>query len=76
MPENGKKKVGILTDDEGNLSSIRLSMIVCVIAAIGLAARTMAQGTFDPGGNLVLIFLAAGIAPKTFQKFAEKMGKT
>ena len=32
----------------------------------------MYQGEEEPGLNLVLVFLVAGFAPKTMQKFAEK----
>ena len=36
----------------------------------------MYVGQKEPGMNLVLIFLVAGFAPKTLQKFAEKMVRT
>lgn len=45
----------------------------CVVAAVLIAGYAMYQGKSDPGVDLTLIFLVAGLAPKTFQKYAEKM---
>ena len=50
--------------------------VACVAIAIIFGCWTMIMGKAEPGMNLVLIFLVAGFAPKTFQKFAEKMVKT
>lgn len=66
-------KVGIMTDDQGNPSSMRWMSMGCVVVAVLIAVYAMYQGKADPGIDLTLIFLVAGLAPKTFQKFAEKM---
>ena len=65
-------KVGYLTDDNGNPSSMRLMSVGCVLAAVLFGGISMYLGKSDPGVDLVLIFLGAGLAPKTFQKFAEQ----
>ena len=62
-----------MTDHEGNPSSMRWMSVASVIVATILAGWTMWNGKTEPGVDLVLIFLVAGFAPKTFQKFAEKM---
>ncbi len=66
-------KVGIMTDDQGNPSSMRWMSMGCVVVAVLIAGYAMLYGKGDPGIDLTLIFLVAGLAPKTFQKFAEKM---
>ena len=73
MTQSEKKTVGVFTDDEGNPLSMRWMSVGCVIAALGFGIWAMGLNQADPGVNLVLIFLTAGLAPKTFQKFAEKM---
>ena len=73
MSEEKTPKVGIMTDHEGNPSSMRWMSVGCVAFAVILGAWTMYQGEKEPGLNLVLVFLVAGFAPKTMQKFAEKM---
>lgn len=66
-------KVGIMTDHEGNPSSMRWMSVGCILFAVVFGCWTMYQGKEDPGMSLVLIFLVGGFAPKTLQKFAEKM---
>ena len=75
MSENDKKtpRTGIMTDHEGNPSSMRWMSVGCVIVAVAFGCWTLYQGQEEPGLNLVLVFLVAGFAPKTAQKFAEKM---
>ena len=64
-----------MTDHEGNPSSMRWMSVFCVGVAIVFGCWSMYVGKEEPGMNLVLIFLTAGFAPKTVQKFAEKMVK-
>ena len=73
MPEDKPPRVGIMTDHEGNPSSMRWMSVGCVAVAVAFGAWTIYQGKEEPGLNLVLVFLVAGFAPKTLQKFAEKM---
>ena len=73
MSEEKPPKVGVMTDHEGNPSSMRWMSVGCVIFAVVLGGWTMYQGKQEPGLNLALVFLVAGFAPKTLQKFAEKM---
>ena len=47
----------------------------CIAFAIIFGVWTMWVGKTEPGMNLVMIFLVAGFAPKTLQKYAEKMIK-
>ena len=65
-----------MTDDNGNPSSMRWMSVACVVFAIIFGCWTIHVGRAEPGMNLVLIFLVAGFAPKTLQKFAEKMVRT
>lgn len=66
---------GILTDDEGNLSSMRVISIMCVLTAIGLAFIYVLGGTgAEKVVDLTLLFLVAGTAPKLLQKAVEKWG--
>ena len=74
-PKTPPPKKGILTDDEGNVSSMRVISVLCVITAIGLAliyvlGQTQAEKVVD----LTLLFLVAGTAPKLLQKAVEKWG--
>lgn len=73
MSQENDRKVGIFTDDQGNPSSMRWMSVGCVVFSAILAAWTMYAGKTEPGLDLVLVFLVAGFAPKTVQKFAEKM---
>ena len=73
MSNGTTQRIGVMTDDEGNPSSMRWMSVGCVVFTIIFGCWTMYAGKTEPGLNLVLIFLVAGFAPKTFQKFAEKM---
>ena len=63
----------IMTDDHGNLSSMRMmSMLSLAVAASLALVQVMGWGSGDNKTELVLYFLIAAFAPKTIQKFAEK----
>ena len=65
------KKVTWKTDDQGNVSSMRImSMLALAIAA--LLAVLPALGYSGGNSEHVLYFLIAAFAPKAVQKFAEK----
>lgn len=68
-----KKKAGVLTDDEGNVSTMRFLSWLCVFAAIGgmciIGFRDNAP--VDSLEMLVLYFLIFGIGGKGAQKAVE-----
>lgn len=66
-----EKKVSFLTDDEGNLSSMRMMSFIALLAAIGLAAAPFI-GSSEGDPMHVFYFLLAAFAPKALQKIAEK----
>ena len=63
----------IITDDSGNVSSMRLmSLLALVVAAILALVEVFGWGSGESKTELVLYFLIAAFAPKAVQKFAEK----
>jgi len=68
--ENSKR---FFTDDQGNLSSMRLMSMLALVVAAGLAAvEIFGWGSDEGKTELILYFLVAAFAPKAVQKFAEK----
>jgi hypothetical protein len=71
MEEN---KIGYLTDDEGNPSTMRVmswcSFLIACVVGILLIVRTPAD-TFT-GLYVFTAFLVGGFVPKAIQKFAEQ----
>ena len=62
-----------ITDDDGNVSSMRLMSLLALFVAAGLAAiQVFGWGSGESKTELVLYFLVAAFAPKAIQKFAEK----
>lgn len=62
-----------MTDDQGNLSSMRLmSMLALGVAAFLAVVEAFGLGSGESKTELVLYFLVAAFAPKAVQKFAEK----
>ena len=74
QPEQ-KKKVSVLTDDDGNISTMRGLSWLCVGAAIGCAALIGFRDGVkaDSLETLVLYFLIFGIGGKGAQKAVEVM---
>ena len=78
-----KRRVGLLEDDEGNLSSMRVMSFIALITSIILAGMTV-QSSLESveakkkdhtiGVNITIAFLVAAFAPKAIQKYAEKYG--
>ena len=63
---------GWMTDDKGNLSSMRLmSLLSLIVAAFLAAVEVFGWGSGESKTELVLYFLVAAFAPKAVQKFAE-----
>ncbi|MDE0626858.1 MAG: hypothetical protein OXH99_10705 [Bryobacterales bacterium] len=62
-----------VTDDNGNVSSMRLKSLLALAVAAALAAvEVFGWGSGESKTELVLYFLVAAFAPKAIQKFAEK----
>ena len=62
-----------ITDDQGNVSSMRLMSLLALAVAAALAAvEAFGWGSGESKTELVLYFLVAAFAPKAVQKFAEK----
>jgi len=62
-----------ITDDQGNVSSMRLMSLLALSVAASLAAvEVFGWGSCESKTELVLYFLVAAFAPKAIQKFAEK----
>ncbi len=69
---NEKTAVTTLTDDNGNISSMRIMSFMALIAAIVFGALTINMGAgTDQGVYITFGFLLAAFAPKALQKFAE-----
>lgn len=67
--------VSFMTDDQGNKSSMRVMMVVALVAAIVLAGFLVTgyAKCEGPVENLALYFLLAAFGGKSAQKFAESM---
>lgn len=66
------KPVGVLQEDNGNYSAMRLMSFIALISAIFFGSYTLIKPEVkDTGTNLTFIFLTAAFAPKAVQKFAE-----
>jgi len=66
-------KTGILTDDQGKRSMMRLMSFLALIASIwfGWMAMTDLNTTSNEGVYITTVFLLVAFAPKTLQKFIE-----
>ena len=70
MTEDIKKpQTGIMTDYEGNPSSMRWMSVGCVFIAVAFGCWTLLPGQGGPRPEPRV----AALAPKTSQKLAEKM---
>ncbi|MDE0373981.1 MAG: hypothetical protein OXI73_15760 [Rhodospirillales bacterium] len=68
-----KPATRFITDDNGNVSSMRLMSFLALFVAASLAAvEVLGWGSGESKTELVLYFLVAAFAPKAIQKFAEK----
>lgn len=69
-----KKPVGLLTDDDGNRSSMRLMSFIALIASIGFGwiAIGCSSANSDVGIYITSVFVLAAFAPKALQKYIEK----
>jgi len=66
-------ETGYFTDDNGNVSSMRVRSFLALVVAAALAAvEVFGWGSCESKTELVLYFLVAAFAPKAVQKFAEK----
>ena len=74
--DTGKPKTPatrFVTDDNGNVSSMRLMSLLALAVAGALATvEVFGWGSGESKTELVLYFLVAAFAPKAIQKFAEK----
>lgn len=59
------KKSNLLTDNDGNFSTMRVMSFIALLTAIAI---TFTNPTFD----ILMIWVVAAFAPKAIQKFAEK----
>lgn len=70
-----KKEVGLLTDDRGKRSTMRLMCIIALAASIWFAWMTLTvtggAATSNEGVYITTAFLLAAFAPKALQKFIE-----
>lgn len=67
-----EENVGMLQEDNGNYSSMRLMCIISLVAAIGAASLVIYGKGGDNGMMIFLIFMVGAYAPKLVQKFIEK----
>ena len=67
------QKKGILTDDQGKSSMMRLMSLVALVASIWFAWMTMTDGNShsNEGVYITTAFLLSAFAPKALQKFIE-----
>ena len=68
-----QNKAGLLTDDQGKRSMMRLMSFIAVIASIWFAWMTITDSntTSNEGVYITTAFLLAAFAPKALQKFIE-----
>lgn len=66
-------KTGLLTDDQGNRSTMRLMSFIALIVSIWFAWMTLTDSntTTNEGVYITTAFLLAAFAPKALQKFIE-----
>jgi hypothetical protein len=71
--ENSQTKKGLLTDDQGKRSMMRLMSFISLIASIWAAwmSLTDSNTTSMEGVYITTAFLLAAFAPKALQKFIE-----
>lgn len=71
--EEQKEKAGILQDDNGNYSSMRMMSIVSLIMCIVVAGIILFKPDIDASTGLYIFtaFLIGAFCPKMIQKFAE-----
>ncbi len=69
---------GILQEDNGNGSTMRVMCFVSLIASLAIGAATLYVSAkyrgVDPGTGIYMttLFLISAFAPKALQKFAEQ----
>jgi len=68
-----QNKEGLLTDDQGKRSMMRLMSFIALIASIWFAWMTLTDSitTSNEGVYITTAFLLAAFAPKALQKFIE-----
>ena len=63
---------GLLTDDLGNRSMMRLMSLLALIASIAFGGLTVSGSSNSNGGEAItMMFLLAAFAPKALQKYIE-----
>jgi hypothetical protein len=64
----------VLTDDNGNPSTMRVMSIASFIASVAVAALILMRPPADPYTGLYIFtaFLIGAFVPKAIQKFAEQ----
>ena len=74
MSENSTNKtVGLMSDDDGNPSSMRAMSVMALVIAGALALLpVLGVGDCTVESTIILWFLGAAFGGKVFQKFAEK----
>ena len=71
--ESSSKMVTLMTDGDGNMSSMRIMGFGALIVAAVLSIFPMlGWAKCEVDGNLVLYFLIAAFGGKSIQKFAER----
>ena len=71
--ENKTEKAGLLTDELGKRSMMRLMSFIALIASVwfGWLTLMVTNENSDMGVYITTAFLLAAFAPKTLQKFIE-----
>lgn len=64
---------GIIDDDRGNPSTMRVMSMISLIASIAFSAYVLYAQPEDPSTGVYIIssFLIGAFCPKVFQKYAE-----
>ena len=66
------KRIGFFSDNNGNLSSVRLFSFLSLLFSFLLASYATYANAIPVSFPLILSYLTAAFAPKVVQKFAEE----